>query len=61
MKELITWKEEGIQDLFTFYKGKVIRLNTYFGNSNNVYYNRAKNILFVIILEVQKFIVATEL
>ena len=42
VKELITWKEEGIQDLFTFYKGKVIRLNTYFGNSNNVYYNRAK-------------------
>ena len=45
IKELVTWKTDGSeasQDIFTYYKGKVIRLNTACGNANYVYYDRMK-------------------
>lgn len=45
IKELVTWKTDGSeapQDIFTYYKGKVIRLNTACGNANYVYYDRVK-------------------
>lgn len=45
IKELVTWKTDGSeasQDIFTYYKGKVIGLNTACGNANYVYYDRMK-------------------
>ena len=40
IKELVTWKTDGSeasQDIFTYYKGKVIRLNTACGNACLLY------------------------